>query len=117
MICLQTTASLRNIECADRGDGAVDRPLWHPQPCRATGSGTQHRLLWQCPRERLAQEREFPEPYAEMCQSDFARLASASDDEKTGVQDVAVAIWRVATDPTAPTRGHAGADAVALFTD
>lgn len=65
--------------------------------------------------ERLTQSGGFPEPYAEMVQGVFARLASGSDDEKTKAEDVAAAIWRVATDPTAPMRVPAGADAVALF--
>lgn len=66
-------------------------------------------------RERLTQSGGFPEPYAEMVQGVFARLASGSDDEKTKAEDVAAAIWRVATDPSAPMRVPAGADAVALF--
>lgn len=66
-------------------------------------------------RARLEQEGGFPEPYAGMIQGVFARLARGSDDEKTRSEDVAAAIWRVATDPTAPMRLPAGADAVALF--
>lgn len=66
-------------------------------------------------RERLTQAGGFPEPYAEMVQAVFARLASGSEDELTRAEDVAAAIWRVATDPTAPMRVPAGADAVALF--
>lgn len=66
-------------------------------------------------RERLAQSGGFPEPYAEMIQAVFARLTNGSDEEKTKAEDVAAAIWRVATDPTAPMRVPAGADAVALF--
>lgn len=66
-------------------------------------------------RERLTQAGGFPEPYAEMVQAVFARLASGSDDEKTRSEDVVAAIWRVATDPAAPMRMPAGADAVALF--
>lgn len=66
-------------------------------------------------RERLTQAGGFSEPYAEMIQSVFARLTSGSDDEKTKPEDVVEAIWRVATDPTAPMRVPAGADAVALF--
>ncbi|RWR07038.1 SDR family oxidoreductase [Paenirhodobacter populi] len=65
--------------------------------------------------ERLTQAGGFPEPYAGMIQSVFARLGSGSDDEKTKPEDVAAAIWRIATDPTAPMRVPAGADAVALF--
>ena len=66
-------------------------------------------------RERLTQAGGFPEPYAEMVQGVFARLASGSDDDKTKAEDVAAAIWRVASDPSAPMRVPAGADAVALF--
>lgn len=66
-------------------------------------------------RERLTQAGGFPEPYAEMVQAVFARLASGSEDELTRAEDVAAAIWRVVTDPTAPMRVPAGADAVALF--
>lgn len=66
-------------------------------------------------RERLTQAGGFPEPYAEMVQAVFARLAGGSEDELTRAEDVAAAIWRVATDPTAPMRVPAGADAVALF--
>lgn len=66
-------------------------------------------------RERLTQAGGFPEPYAEMIQGVFARLASGSDDEKTRSEDVVAAIWRAATDPAAPMRVPAGADAVALF--
>lgn len=66
-------------------------------------------------RERLTQAGGFPEPYAEMVQAVFARLASGSEDELTRAEDVAAAIWRVATNPTAPMRVPAGADALALF--
>ena len=66
-------------------------------------------------RERLTAAGGFPEPYAEMVQAVFARLASGSDDEKTKAEDVAAAVWRVATDPAAPMRIPAGADAVMLF--
>ncbi|WP_128253111.1 SDR family oxidoreductase [Falsirhodobacter deserti] len=66
-------------------------------------------------RERLTQAGGFSEPYSEMVQEVFARLTSGSDDEKTRPEDVTAAIWRVATDPTAPMRVPAGADAVALF--
>lgn len=66
-------------------------------------------------RERLAQTGGFPEPYAGMVQDVFARLASGSDEDKTKPEDVVAAIWRIATDPAAPMRVPAGADAVALF--
>jgi NAD(P)-dependent dehydrogenase (short-subunit alcohol dehydrogenase family) len=66
-------------------------------------------------RARLMQEGGFPEPYAEMIQTVMARLTGRADEEKTRTEDVAAAIWRVATDPAEPLRVPAGADAVALF--
>jgi len=66
-------------------------------------------------RARLTQEGGFPEPYAEMVQAVFTWISSGADDEKTRSEDVVAAIWRVATDPAAPRRLPAGADAVALF--
>ena len=66
-------------------------------------------------RERLEQAGGFPELYAEMIQAVFARLTSGSDEDKTRPEDVAAAVWRVATDPTTPMRVPAGADAEALF--
>lgn len=66
-------------------------------------------------RARITEEGGFPEPYAEMVQAVFARLSGGSDDDKTRPEDVAAAIWRMATDPAAPMRLPAGADAVALF--
>jgi NAD(P)-dependent dehydrogenase (short-subunit alcohol dehydrogenase family) len=66
-------------------------------------------------RERLMQAGGLSAPYAEMAQAVFARLASGSEKDKTQTEDVAAAIWRVATDPAAPLRLPAGADAVALF--
>lgn len=66
-------------------------------------------------RERMVQAGGFPEPYAEMVQGVFARLAAGTDEDKTQAEDVVAAIWRIATDPAAPVRLPAGADAVALF--
>lgn len=66
-------------------------------------------------RARLMQEGGFPEPYAGMIQTVMARMTSGADEAKTRAEDVAAAIWRVATDPSAPLRVPAGADAVALF--
>ena len=54
---------------------------------------------------------EFPEPYAALAQSIFARW-QASAETLTRSQDVAEAIWRAATDPSCPIRLPAGADAV-----
>lgn len=66
-------------------------------------------------RERIMQAGGFPEPYAEMVQGVFARLAAGSDEGKTQAEDVVAAIWHIATDPAAPLRLPAGADAEALF--
>jgi NAD(P)-dependent dehydrogenase (short-subunit alcohol dehydrogenase family) len=53
----------------------------------------------------------FPEAYAELVQSVFARLQQST--EITRSLDVAEAVWRAAIDPSCPTRLPAGADAVA----
>lgn len=57
----------------------------------------------------------FPEPYAAMVQEVFTRFAAEPADQVTQAQDVVDAIWHAATDPAAPMRIAAGADAVALF--
>ena len=54
----------------------------------------------------------FPEPYADLAQSVFAKWQQES--LVTRSQDVAEAVWRVATDPSCPLRLPAGADALAL---
>ena len=56
----------------------------------------------------------IPEAYADIAQRVFAAW---SDDASpvTHAQDVAEAVWRAATDPAAPMRIAAGADAVALM--
>lgn len=54
---------------------------------------------------------EFPEPYAPLGQAVIAGLMGEHE-EFTRPLDVAEAIWRAATDDTAPTRIPAGADAV-----
>jgi len=62
---------------------------------------------------RTRMQSGFPEPYAALGQSIFA----AVQDQSTPVTlagDVAEAVWRAATDPSAPMRIPAGADAVAL---
>jgi NAD(P)-dependent dehydrogenase (short-subunit alcohol dehydrogenase family) len=56
----------------------------------------------------------FPEPYAALVKQVFA----AFEQDKgplTESRDVTEAIWRAATDPSAPMRIPAGADAVALM--
>ena len=50
--------------------------------------------------------------YAETVKRVFARLQDATT-PTTRIQDVAEAVWRAATDPSAPMRIPAGADAVA----
>jgi hypothetical protein len=57
-------------------------------------------------------EGSIPQPYAALAQTIFAQWGQSS--EVTQAQDVAEAVWRAATDPTAPVRIPAGADAVAL---
>jgi NAD(P)-dependent dehydrogenase (short-subunit alcohol dehydrogenase family) len=62
-------------------------------------------------RERAA--GGFPAPYADFVQGVFdARKQSTA--ALTEAQDVAQAVWRAATDPAAPLRIPAGADAVAM---
>ncbi|WP_374468732.1 SDR family oxidoreductase [Phenylobacterium sp.] len=55
----------------------------------------------------------FPEAYAGIVQQVFAGWQEA-DQAVTRSEDVAEAVWRAATDPDAPARIPAGADAVAL---
>lgn len=52
------------------------------------------------------------EAYAELVQNVLARFADTSS-PVTDAQDVAVAVWRAATDPSAPMHIPAGADAIA----
>jgi NAD(P)-dependent dehydrogenase (short-subunit alcohol dehydrogenase family) len=61
---------------------------------------------------RSRMEGSIPQPYAALAQTIFAQWGQSS--EVTQAQDVAEAVWRAATDPTAPVRIPAGADAVAL---
>ena len=61
---------------------------------------------------RSRMEGSIPPAYAELAQSVFAQWAQST--EVTQAQDVAEAVWRAATDPSAPVRIPAGADAVAL---
>lgn len=61
-----------------------------------------------------AQDRILiPEAYAELAQSVFAQWGQSSD--ITLPQDVSEAVWRAATDPAAPPRLAAGADARLLM--
>jgi NAD(P)-dependent dehydrogenase (short-subunit alcohol dehydrogenase family) len=53
----------------------------------------------------------FPDAYAAFKEQVFAALGEASD--VTHGEDVAEAVWRAATDPAAPLKIAAGADAVA----
>lgn len=62
---------------------------------------------------RLQENGGFPTPYAEFANGVIAAMRT-SDAPKTRSSDVAEAVWRAATDPSAPTRIPAGADAVAL---
>lgn len=61
-----------------------------------------------------AREGGFPPAYADLVKSLFARYTAQANDEVTHASDVAEAIWRAVTDPAAPVRIPAGADAVAL---
>ena len=56
---------------------------------------------------------DVPEPYAAFVQEVFETLQSAT--EKTEARDVAQAVWRAATDETAPMKLPAGADAETWF--
>lgn len=62
---------------------------------------------------RLEENGGFPAPYAEFANGVIAAMRT-SGAPKTRSSDVADAIWRAATDPSAPMRIPAGADAVAL---
>ncbi|MYN38586.1 SDR family NAD(P)-dependent oxidoreductase [Duganella sp. FT109W] len=56
----------------------------------------------------------IPEAYAAMAQNVFAGWQQSTE-EVTQAIDVAQAVWQAATDPAAPMRIAAGADAVALM--
>ena len=62
---------------------------------------------------RTRMRNGFPAPYAALGQSIFAAVQDQST-PVTHAADVADAVWRAATDPSAPMRIPAGADAVAL---
>lgn len=57
-------------------------------------------------------KNSFPEPYAEAGQRLFEELTNSA--QTTESKDVVDAVWRAATDPSAPMRMPAGADAVAI---
>jgi NAD(P)-dependent dehydrogenase (short-subunit alcohol dehydrogenase family) len=56
---------------------------------------------------------DVPEAYADLQQRLFAAVRDSAT-PVTHARDVAQAVWRAATDPTAPMRMPAGADALAL---
>jgi hypothetical protein len=58
-------------------------------------------------------EGGIPEAYADFAQAVFAARQQAPA-AVTHVADVVAAVWRAATDPAAPARIPAGADALAL---
>ena len=62
---------------------------------------------------RLQDHGGFPPAYAEFANTVFAAMRS-EDAPRTQSADVAEAVWQAATDPAAPMRIPAGADAVAL---
>jgi NAD(P)-dependent dehydrogenase (short-subunit alcohol dehydrogenase family) len=62
---------------------------------------------------RLMGDSGVPEAYADFVQHVFAAMRDAAA-PVTHAQEVAEAVWRAVTDPAAPMRIPAGADAVAL---
>lgn len=62
---------------------------------------------------RLQEQGGFPDAYSAFAQGVIAAMRTP-DAPKTQSLDVAEAVWRAATDPVAPSRLPAGADAVAL---
>ncbi len=64
---------------------------------------------------RLAEEGGFPEAYEDFAKGVFARMQSAAAAQVTNPEDVSEAIWTAVTDPDAPARIPAGADAVEAF--
>jgi len=63
---------------------------------------------------RSRMQGSIPEAYAELAERVFANWAQQPAGEVTHGHDVALAVWRAATDPSCPMRLPAGADAVAL---
>ncbi|WP_416798799.1 SDR family oxidoreductase [Ciceribacter azotifigens] len=65
---------------------------------------------------RIAANGGFPEAYAGVVQGVFAGWAELSPADVTQPRDVAEAVWRAVTDPSAPLHIPAGVDALALAT-
>ena len=66
-------------------------------------------------RSRMGNSGGAHEAYAEFRQRAIAAVRDATSAPVTHAQDVAEAVWRAVTDPAAPMRIAAGADAVALM--
>lgn len=64
---------------------------------------------------RIAENGGFPEAYEDYAKGIFARMTSASDTHITKSKDVSAAIWNAVTNPDAPARIPAGADAMEAF--
>lgn len=64
---------------------------------------------------RIAENGGFPEAYQDFATDILARMLSATDAQITRSEDVSGAIWTAVTDPDAPARIPAGADAVEVF--
>lgn len=65
----------------------------------------------------LAEKGGFPEAYEGFAKGVFARMqATSATAQITKSEDVSEAIWNAVTDPDAPARIPAGADAVEIFT-
>lgn len=65
---------------------------------------------------KIAEKGGFPEAYEGFAKETFARMQTASASAKiTQSEDVSEAIWTAVTDPNAPARIPAGADAVEAF--
>ncbi len=65
-------------------------------------------------RSRVQGQGEIPEAYSRYVSALFAARGQQQDADVTRPADVVEAVWRAATDPSAPMRIPAGADAVAL---
>lgn len=61
---------------------------------------------------RLRMQNAVPEAYADLAKRVFTNHGQSS--AVTNATDVAVAVWRAATDPKSPSRIFAGADAEAM---
>ena len=67
----------------------------------------------QTARSQIAATGGFPEPYAGFVERTMADMQRATTGEVTTAQDVALAVYRAATDPDCPMILPAGADAIA----